>query len=199
MALSRPADDGPPSVEPGVQPEKDGLLQCLECGGWYRGLGGHTANKHKISADEYRSRHGLAVSHRLQSADLAETRRAYGRQRWADESSPFRRQHRIPDDATRERAKAARGESARRPGAQAVLHANGEAVGRLARERALAADDALARTLGHPDAAALVDATRHLTGVAFASLLGVPYQTAARLRSRHGSTRPRAAGAETTE
>jgi hypothetical protein len=51
---------------PGVQPEQDGQLQCLECGRWYRQLGQHVPAKHEMSADDYRAGSDDTVSDGLQ-------------------------------------------------------------------------------------------------------------------------------------
>jgi predicted transcriptional regulator len=43
----------------GVQPERDGVLQCLECGVRYRGIAQHVRQKHGIDPDDYRRDHEL--------------------------------------------------------------------------------------------------------------------------------------------
>src|SRR2546421_396792 len=58
-------------VPPGVQPEEDGRVQCLECGRWLRALPAHLGRREGLTADEYRERHGLAATHPLVAADLS--------------------------------------------------------------------------------------------------------------------------------
>lgn len=64
----------PPLVQPGVQPEADGRLQCLECGLWFRQLGQHVVRKHDMSADDYRRIHELPAGRGLHAADILERR-----------------------------------------------------------------------------------------------------------------------------
>lgn len=43
----------------GILSKQDGKVQCHICGKWYRLLGSHVAQKHKLLADEYREVFGL--------------------------------------------------------------------------------------------------------------------------------------------
>ncbi|MFJ5952567.1 MucR family transcriptional regulator [Streptomyces noursei] len=64
---------------PGTQPEEEGRLQCLECGGLYRLLAPHLAQAHHMSTAEYRQAHHLPRRLSLRSADLNERARDFGR------------------------------------------------------------------------------------------------------------------------
>jgi hypothetical protein len=46
----------------------DDVLLCHECGRWYAGLGAHVYGAHGMTADEYRSAHGLARGAALSGA-----------------------------------------------------------------------------------------------------------------------------------
>lgn len=48
----------------------DGLIQCLECGGWFRSIWSHLVRVHGLTAREYREHHDLPKSHKLASNDL---------------------------------------------------------------------------------------------------------------------------------
>ena len=44
--------------------ERD-LLRCHECGEWYKGIGNHVVNAHKMNLSDYKGRHGLRQSSSL--------------------------------------------------------------------------------------------------------------------------------------
>ena len=44
--------------------ERD-LLRCHECGKWYKGIGNHVVDAHKMNLSDYKSRHGLRQSSSL--------------------------------------------------------------------------------------------------------------------------------------
>ncbi|WP_425580356.1 MucR family transcriptional regulator [Streptomyces polychromogenes] len=67
----------------GVQPQEDGRLECLECGGWYRLLPPHLGAAHRMSAAEYREAHQLPRRLGLRARDLSEQAREQGRARYA--------------------------------------------------------------------------------------------------------------------
>lgn len=73
---------GPPSADPGTQPEIDGKLLCLICGLAFRQLGQHVVARHQISADDYRARFGLPARHGLHSTAVRLARAERGREQW---------------------------------------------------------------------------------------------------------------------
>ncbi|MFD1913787.1 MucR family transcriptional regulator [Halodurantibacterium flavum] len=51
---------------------KPGLVQCLECGRWFRAIGSHLTRVHGMTARQYREHHDLPAGHKLASDDLRE-------------------------------------------------------------------------------------------------------------------------------
>ena len=49
-----------------------GKIQCLICGGWFRQIGSHIVQAHKITARKYREVHDLEVKKGMLSPDLKE-------------------------------------------------------------------------------------------------------------------------------
>lgn len=47
-----------------------GKIRCLECGRWFRAIGRHLTQVHRITAREYRARHDLPASCKLAADDL---------------------------------------------------------------------------------------------------------------------------------
>ncbi|MCA1221401.1 MucR family transcriptional regulator [Streptomyces sp. 8L] len=141
-----------------------GRLQCLECGNWYRSLASHLRASEDMSADEYRERHGLAAGHPLVSQELSET--------WSEQTRT--RQDRgdltsiaeLPADkwrAASSKGNARHRETAPRPEVKAAHQAavvKGRSQAHANRRAAL---DALARDLNHPDWAAFIRETAHLS------------------------------------
>jgi len=59
-----------------LQPEVDGSRQCLECGRWYRDLGAHMKNTHRLHMNDYRQRHGIPPTpQQLAAAEFGRRRR----------------------------------------------------------------------------------------------------------------------------
>ncbi|MFJ6215074.1 MucR family transcriptional regulator [Streptomyces sp. NPDC092296] len=83
----------PQTPAPGVQPEEDGRLQCLECDGdgWYKLLAPHLARVHGMTSDQYRQKHRLPRRLSLRAAHLNDRARAQGVARYA--SRPDIRSH----------------------------------------------------------------------------------------------------------
>lgn len=179
-------DPGPPDVPPGVQPEEDGLLQCLDCGRWFRQLGQHVAVKHD-SVEEYRRGHELPASRGLHAADIIAKRRSDGRQRWADD--PMLRERLVPQTPRAElveMSRAARTESAARAGTRATSAQNG----RRAHEAWIASIDArylpAVRDLGFAAIGEFLDAHTGVNDPGLARLLDCTTKQAANLRRRYG-------------
>jgi hypothetical protein len=72
-----------PSDPSGLQPERDGRLECLECGRSFRLLPPHLGSIHGLSAAEYRQRHRLPRKLSLRASDLNETAREQGTARYS--------------------------------------------------------------------------------------------------------------------
>lgn len=176
----------------GVQPEGHGKLLCRDCGGWYRGLSAHLANKHGVDAANYRERHGLAISARLESQDVQERRIVNGRERWASDLE-FQKALRPTRTTSAERiarmAKARQAGSVR-PGAQAVRQEVGARLGRVLPNRIREEYEERARQLSYDSIADLLAATADLSGADLARLLGIAPHRARELRRRHGVPSP---------
>ena len=56
------------------------LVQCLECGKWFRAIGSHLVRTHGMTAREYRAAHDLPATYRLAADDLREAQSALTRQ-----------------------------------------------------------------------------------------------------------------------
>ncbi|UQA91376.1 MucR family transcriptional regulator [Streptomyces halobius] len=153
------------TAAPGVQPEEDGRVQCLECRQWFRALPAHLNRREGLTADEYRERHGLAATHPLVSSDLSERWRQQTTARLhAGDVVPIA--ERMPPEG---RAAAGRAGTARhvetssRPEVR-DRHRAAVAKGRsMAHANKRAALDALATTRGYTDWGDLIRSTLHLS------------------------------------
>lgn len=112
-------------IPKGVQPEEDGLLVCLECGSWYRGLGGHVALSHGYSADEYRLRFELLRKRGLWATDAREGAGRRSKARAGKYPRATKTQFRGTAEEL-ERALAAQRESAGRTGTQDTAQETGD-------------------------------------------------------------------------
>lgn len=185
-------DPGPPAVQPGIQPEANGLLQCLICGRWYRQLGQHVVTKHQVSADAYRRDHGLAASHGLQASDLLAARREAGRQRYRND--PEARRRLVPVNTTLpERVEASR-RARRESAARAQNRATATEAGHRAHEAWIASIDAryeaIAAEHGFTRIGEFLDAHAQLSSPRLAALCGVTTKQIQNLRRRYGRRPP---------
>lgn len=180
----------------GVQPEGDRKLLCRECGGWYRSLSAHLANKHALEPASYRERYGLAIGARLEAEDVQHKRVANGKERWT--SDPALQEACRPNRTTSAerlaRTRKARRISSARPGGRAVREETGRRLARVLPERTREEFEERARQLSYSSVAELLAATAHLTAADLARLLGVAQHRARDLRSRHGYRSPGHAG-----
>lgn len=177
---------------PGVQPEADGKLQCLECGVWYRGLGQHVARKHGMDPDDYRRDHELPKTRALWPEDLRQQQADRVRSSLA--ADPAWRAAFRPSHTTQEErlamAHAALRESVGRAGVRAVRQ---QAAAEGGRHRRAALEQKHARRaheLGYSSLAEMLTATSDLTGRGVGALLGVSAAVATTLRRRHGLASP---------
>ncbi|MEY9965478.1 putative transcriptional regulator [Streptacidiphilus sp. MAP12-16] len=183
----------PLDLPPGIQPERDDALQCRECGHWFKGLGAHVAHKHHLSAADYRTRYGLPIRRSLDAASYTAARRAAGQRRYAQDPDALRAMLTPTRSTPQERLArsiAARKESAQRPGTRHIAQEAGRRGGAAAHAKSRDADNARARAAGYRDVTALLEATAHLNGHDFSTLLNIPYYTASQLRRRHGYHAP---------
>ncbi|WP_370078102.1 MucR family transcriptional regulator [Streptacidiphilus sp. MAP12-16] len=183
----------PLDLPPGIQPERDDALQCRECGHWFKGLGAHLAHKHHLSAADYRTRYGLPIRRSLDAATYTAARRAAGQRRYAQDPEALRTMLTPTRSTPQERLTrsiAARKESAQRPGTRHIAQEAGRRGGAQAHAKSREADNARARAAGYPDVTALLEATAHLNGHDFATLLDISYYTGSQLRRRHGYHAP---------
>ena len=181
----------PGSVPPGVQPERNGRLQCLECGRWFRHVGIHVAQKHELTADDYRAKYELPRSKALAAPEIIERQVIAGKERFArDPNLRDLLTPKMPHEEVRKLALAARSESAKRAGSKEA----GRRGTQEARQKFLDKLDApyaeVARRLGMTGITELLDSTRDLTDNAFGRLTGFPTKQAARFRRRHGVVAP---------
>lgn len=166
-------------VAPGLQPEANGRLRCLECGRWYRFLPPHLGPAHEMSAAEYRERHQLPARLGLRGSDLRARAAEQGRDRYAAR----------PDiRAAMERGRAdgpvpLRYEEARRTAGRPLNRAAKRAGGQAARAARLARLDARAVALGYDDLAAYLAARSAVSEAAVAQELGCGRATVGRWRA----------------
>jgi len=181
-----------PAVPRGVQPEQDGLLQCLECDRWYRQLGQHVVGKHHISADDYRRVHELPATRGLHAADILARRAETGRARWAND--PALRERLVPTRTTAAERIAASREARRASAKRAGVKASAAAAGRRANAAWLTSIDqrhlATVTVLGFESFEEFWHAHAHLSNPQAARLLGISTKQAAALRARHGHRPP---------
>lgn len=143
--------------EPGVQPEADGRLECLECRRWFRQLPPHLARAHDLTGGDYRERHKLPITLSLRAADLRERASEQGRARF--ESRPDIRQAFADGRAADPQGRTAAGVagSRRTAGRRGVRDARERgAQGRAAAAQAVL--DARASALGYADLRAFLAA-----------------------------------------
>jgi predicted transcriptional regulator len=180
---ARAASLVPPDVPRGEQPERDGKLQCLQCGRWYRSIMTHLT-VHQLDAATYRTRHGLAHRRRLVAVDLVEASRARltglldTPAMQANRADAAQRLNR-----NREKAIAAAREAAHRPEVIAHRDAARLIANRTRIEQAAQRHDDRARELGHPNLDAFLTATAHLTQREAATLFGVSVSQIGRFRA----------------
>jgi predicted transcriptional regulator len=177
-----------PVVPPGIQPEENGRLMCLECGRWFRGLGIHVRTKHGIGADEYRREHELPAGRGLAAGDLSEAMAERARHEFAANEAiqaAFTNDSHTLGERLK-RAREALAESSTRAGVQAAWRASQLANAETVRLRNARARDARAAELGHPSMIALLEATTDLTAAQLAKLLGYTEPVAKKLRAKHG-------------
>ncbi|RSS85061.1 hypothetical protein EF919_38265, partial [Streptomyces sp. WAC02707] len=169
-----------------LQPEDAaGRLQCLECGDWFRSLASHLRASEDMAAAAYRGRHGLAATHPLVSRELSERWREQTRER--QERGDLRPVSELAVEKRRaggRKGNARHRETAVRPEVRAI-HQGAIAKGRSqAHANKRAALDAMARDHGHPDWAAFVRATAHLSVNEFARVAGRDPKTVAYWRRK---------------
>lgn len=157
----------------GVQPQEDGRLECLECGGWYRLRPPHLGAAHRMSAAEYREAHQLPRRQGLRARDLSERAREQGRARYAarEDIRATMDQGRAGGpgpDAVRSSQ-----ETAHRPGVIEARRRGGQGRRASARRRA----DQAAQSVGYPDLGAFFADRRGATAAAMAAELGLPRTT----------------------
>src|SRR5574342_490768 len=168
-----------PMNQPGVQPERDGMLQCLECGRWYRGLGSHIA-KHSMTAEQYRQAHGLPMSRALIPRDLSEIHSARAKRTLA--ANPDLREKFAVTSSARVGLPAAnrkRAQTASRPGVRAIRRrlATDAQASRLVALRQRYEDEA--RKVGYADLRSMLTAVSIKQAMA---TLGVSHATVSRLK-----------------
>jgi predicted transcriptional regulator len=177
-----------PDVPRGVQPERDGRIQCLECGRWYRGLGNHLRNAHEITVDEYKADHGLPASRGLVPQELRETMAANQRRRLQTE--PGLREALTNDRATLEaRLRAGREVFARtrgREGVRANLRESARVSGQKRSQDIRADKDARARELGYLDLRDLLTQTAHLPAHRIGPMIGESRLQVTKWRGKYG-------------
>ncbi|MGP3916404.1 MucR family transcriptional regulator [Nonomuraea sp. 10N515B] len=172
-------------VPKGEQPEEDGLLVCLECGRWYRGLGGHVV-RHGYSADEYRQQFELPRTRGLWAADAREGAGRRSKARAGKYPKAIETQLRgTPEE--RERALEAQRESARRAGTQLRKREFIEQRSALQRERTRQKYEELAKAAGYAGIDDFIEQTQEQPGVVLAELLGISVSAAKWLRRYHAA------------
>lgn len=185
---------GRPEVPPGIQPEADGRLQCLECGRWYRQLGQHVVRTHEMSADDYRRIHELPAGRGLHAADILERRAARARADIAADPEGYRAQRLTPKHTTveerKELARVARAESLDRAGVRAAGTESGKRAAKAWRAHIDAPMDARAQELGFAGIAELLAAKSDLSNRDLGDLLGLKHEQAWKLRRRFGMPSP---------
>ncbi|MEU6973606.1 MucR family transcriptional regulator [Kitasatospora aureofaciens] len=159
----------------GVQPQEDGRLECLECGGWFRLLPPHLGAAHQISAAEYREAHQLPRTLGLRAQDLAEHAREQGRTRYAARADIREAMERGRTVAPATSAVRSSQETAQRPGVVAARRRGGAGKAAAARARV----DQAAQAAGFADLAEFL-AVRCASGrqvTEMAKELGLPRGT----------------------
>ena len=174
------------ATAPGVQPEFDGWMLCLECGAWRRSIARH-AQAHGLDAATYRERHGLRLRHPLVASDIRadHSERARSRidadpQAWQTVFGHSRSELARYAEAGRESIDATRD----RPGATAARReAWSRAVrSKSARQRGEMEDRV--RVLGWPDLATYLGETTRRSAHEIAHDLGITQRTVQQWRRR---------------
>lgn len=174
------------TVAVGEQPEVDGLLVCLECGRWYRGLGGHVVAMHDVTADEYRERHELPRGRGLWAEDARRGAGARAAQR-ADAYPKALRTRLSGDSAQVAKGVAARRESSRRAGTRMLLRENYDRMGAATRERSRQKYEGMARSAGYDGIDDLIEKLKGESATALAEILGISVSGAKWVRRLHAS------------
>lgn len=174
------------AIPAGRQPEEDGLLACLECGRWYRGLGSHVALAHEISADDYRARHELPRGRGLWAQDARDGAGRRAAERAGRYPDAVRTRLRgTPEEV--ERAVAARRESIKRAGTQRLVRENYERMGAAARSRTRGKYDQMAVDAGYDGIDDLIRKTADEPARVIAELLPLSVSGAKWLRRLHAA------------
>lgn len=174
------------AVAVGEQPEDDGLLACLECGLWYRGLGGHLVGAHDMTADEYRELHELPRRRGLWAEDARRGAGERARQR-ASRYPKAVKTRLTGDRAQVELAVAAGRESWQRAGTRAVMRAHWVRLGKQKRQRIQDKYEFLARSAGYGGIDDLIEQLKDESSVVLAETLGVSVSGAKWVRRLHAS------------
>lgn len=159
------------AVAVGEQPEEDGLLACLECGLWYRGLGGHVARAHGIRADEYRARHELPRNRGL----------------WAGRYPKAVKTRLRGTRAEVERAVAAQQESSKRAGTRARKRENWDRMAAQKRQRTQDKYEGLARAAGYAGIDDLIEQVADEPAAVLAEILDLSVSGAKWVRRLHAA------------
>lgn len=167
----------------GVQPELPGLLACLVCGSWYRGLGQHVYRAHELRADQYRDAYQLPRSRALWPQATRAAAAARGRARHARDPERLRATQFRGTAAESARARAAQRDSAARAGTAVASQRRAEQMRSAAAAAAATRYAALAHTLGYDGLDALRAAVEGSTIRQLADALGLSPSAAKRLRA----------------
>lgn len=174
------------AVKVGEQPEEDGLLACLECGRWYRGLGGHVAGAHDMTADEYRERHELPRNPGLWAEDARRGAGARAKQR-AGRYPKAIKTRLTGSRAQVEHGVAARRESYKRAGTQALMREHWDRMGKQKRQRIRVKYEDLAKAAGYAGIDDLIDKVKDESASVLAEILGVSVSGAKWVRRLHAA------------
>lgn len=174
------------AVKVGEQPEEDGLLACLECGRWYRGLGGHVAGAHDMTADEYRQRHELPRNRGLWAEDARRGAGARAKQR-AGRYPKAMKTRLTGSRAQVEHGVAARRESYKRAGTQALMREHWDRMAKEKRQRIRGKYEDLAKAAGYSGIDDLIDQVKDESSAVLAQILGVSVSGAKWVRRLHAA------------
>jgi len=176
----------PPDVLPGVQPEVDGKLICLECGLGFVGLGQHVVRAH-LPVAEYRRIHELPPTLGLHASALKQWRSRSMREKFKDPEVRAAFKPRRGVEELIPMAIQAKREAKERAGVQAARKAaiaKGVAVRRAKAEEKYRL---MAKTFGYADMPALLAANRALSNSRLATVLGLDHRSVEYLRNLHGA------------
>lgn len=158
----------------GIQPERDGRVQCLECGRWYRALAPHLIQTEDMEPNHYRERHGLPATLPLVASDISQTLSEQTGRRVAEGSLPKVNQRFSAGEIQQAgvQGNARHRETAPRPGVREA-HQRGIVKGRTqAHDNARQRRDDLAKLHGYPDWEALIRGTQQQPTAAVAKMVG---------------------------